>query len=165
MREILRNRNLCFGIFLILFFAASAQAQEKTMAQNASSSPLFEEARSAIEKGNQQWVEGFEKGDAAAVAAIFAEDGIWLGGNGKVHKGQMLLERVKAFIKYYGAGVKITVTSTAVWVDGETAYETGKYVYKYQKNGAPAIDEGRYATVWKRQKNGSWKLYLDMPVP
>jgi ketosteroid isomerase-like protein len=89
---------------------------------------------------------------------------MWLGGNGKAHKGQQLLERVKGFIKYYGAGVKLKVTSTAVWVDGETAFETGKYAYQYQKNGQPTVDEGRYATIWKRQKDGSWKLFLDMPV-
>lgn len=164
MKKNLRNGNLCLGIFLILLLAAFVPAQEKKASPDASSSPLFEEAKAAIEKGNRHWVESFEKGDAAAVAAIFAEDGIWLGGSGKVHKGQMLSERVKAFMKYYGAGVKLAVTSTNVWVDGETAYETGKYVYKYQKDGKTAVDEGRYATVWKRHKDGSWKLYLDMPV-
>jgi uncharacterized protein (TIGR02246 family) len=167
MRTTLRNGNLSYGIFLVLLFATLAQAQEKKTAENPTpSSSLLEEARSAIDKGNRQWIEGWEKGDAAMVAAIFAEDGMWLGSKGKVHKGyQQILERVKAGIKYVGAGVKITVTTTSLWVDGETAFETGKYVYKYQTDGKPATDEGRYATIWKRQKDGSWKLYLDMPVP
>ena len=163
MRKTFRNGSLPAGIFLILLLAAGAAAQEKKT-PDASSSPLFEEAKNAIAKGNQQWVEAFEKGNAEGVASIFAEDGMWLGGNGKVNKGPMLTERVKAYMKYYGAGVKLTVTSTKIWVDGETAYESGKYVYQYQKDGKPATDEGRYATIWKRQKDGAWKLYLDMPV-
>jgi uncharacterized protein (TIGR02246 family) len=157
------------GLCVIFAFGCLVSAQEKKAAelkpveQNSSPS-LLEEAKTAITKGNQQWIEGFEKGDAGLIAAIFAEEGIWLGGNGKAHKGQALLDRIKGFIKYYGPGVKITVTSTAVWVDGETAYETGKFVYNYQKDGKPVTDEGRYATIWKRQKDGSWKLILDMPV-
>ncbi len=64
-----------------------------------------------------------------------------------------------------GQGVKVTVTTTDVWLDGETAFETGKYLYKYQNKGKPASDEGRYVAMWKRQKDGSWKLAMDMGVP
>lgn len=62
-------------------------------------------------------------------------------------------------------GVKVTVTTVNVWVDGEIAYETGKYKYEYIENGKPGTDEGRYVTIWKRQKDGSWKLFMDMAVP
>jgi uncharacterized protein (TIGR02246 family) len=167
MRDVLTKSSLAWGLFFIVICAAFVQAQEEQKStQNASSSTLLEEARSAIEKGNRQWIEGWEKGDAALVAEIFTEDGMWLGPNGKTYKGRrQILERLKAGIQFLGAGVKITVTTTALWVDGETAYETGKYVYKYQENGKPAIDEGRYATVWKRQTDGVWKLQLDMMVP
>ena len=161
MRTILGNRNLSYSIFFILILAALVPAQEK----KTTSSPLFDEARSAIDKGNQQWIEGWEKGDAALVASIFTEDGMMLGANNKAYKGQQILERLKGGIKATGTGVKVTVTTTGLWVDGETAYETGKYAYKYQENGKPAIDEGRYATIWKRQKDGTWKLFLDMSVP
>ncbi len=41
-----------------------------------------------------------------------------------------------------------------MWLDGQTAYEAGKYVYNYQQKGKPVIDEGRYVTIWKRQKDG-----------
>lgn len=165
MRTIFRSGNLAYGIFFILILTVFAPAQDKKTTPNTPS-PLFEEARRAIDKGNRQWIEGWEKGDAERVATIFAEDGLWLASNGKTYKGyEQILERLKTGIKYLGPGVKITVTTTALWIDGETAYETGKYVYKYQQNGQPVTDEGRYATVWKRQKDGSWKLSVDMGVP
>jgi hypothetical protein len=40
--------------------------------------------------------------------------------------------------------VKVSMVTVKVWLDGNTAYETGKYKY-----------EG----------NGSWKLSIDMAVP
>jgi len=163
MKMNLRYGKPAFALFVILFLTVLAAAQDNKTTRNTA---LFDEAKKAIDKGNRQWIDGWEKGDAATVASIFSEDGSMLGSKGKIYKGyQQIFERQKAAMKFLGAGVKVEVTTTSLWVDGETAYETGKYVYKYQENGKPAIDEGRYATIWKRQKDGSWKLFLDMAVP
>jgi len=132
----------------------------------AAESPELTAVRRAIDQGNAQWSEGWLKGDAAKVAAIFAPDGVQLGGNGKVIKGrQAIAERQKAAMQGADPGVKVTVTTTAVWLDGDTAYETGKYRYEYTEKGKPGVDEGQYVTVWKHQKDGSWKLSMDMGVP
>ena len=129
-------------------------------------SPLLAEAKAAITKGNAQWSEGWAKGDAATVAAIFTDDGVQLSGNGTLIKGrQQIMERQKAAMQGADPGVKVTATTTKVWVDGDTAYETGKYKYEYTVKGKPGTDEGKYVTIWKKQKDGSWKLTMDMGVP
>jgi ketosteroid isomerase-like protein len=64
-----------------------------------------------------------------------------------------------------GKNTKVTVTTTALWLDGDTAYETGKYSYNFQQNGQPVTDQGRYVTIWKRQGDSSWKIAMDMGVP
>jgi uncharacterized protein (TIGR02246 family) len=129
-------------------------------------SPELAAVRRAIDQGNAQWSEGWLKGDAAKVAAVFAPDGVQLGGGGKVIKGrQAIAERQKAAMQGADPGVKVTVTTTAVWLDGDTAYETGKYKYEYTEKGKPGVDEGQYVTVWKHQPDGSWKLSMDMGVP
>jgi uncharacterized protein (TIGR02246 family) len=136
--------------------AAAAPAESKELAA----------VRRAIDQGNAQWSEGWLNGDAAKVAAVFAEDGVQLGGNGKVIKGrQAIAERQKGAMQGADPGVKVTVTTTTIWLDGDTAYETGKYKYEYTEKGKPGVDEGQYVTVWKRQKDGSWKLSMDMGVP
>ena len=100
------------------------------------------------------------------VAAIFTEDGVQLAGNGKIFKGpKEISEHQKTVMQGADPGVKVTVTTVTVWLDGDTAYETGKYKYEYTEKGKPGMDEGRYVTIWKRQKDGSWKLSMDMGVP
>ena len=132
----------------------------------APADPALAAVRKAIDEGNAQWSEGWVKGDAAMVAAIFAEDGVQLAGNGKVIKGRkQIAERQKVGMSGADPGVKVTVTTTQVWLDGDTAYETGKYKYEYTEKGKPGKDEGRYVTIWKHQKDGSWKLSMDMGVP
>src|SRR5256885_5807209 len=141
-----------------------AQTQNQIAPPNASAALL--DVRRAIDKGNAHWSEGWAKGEAALVAALFADDGVQLTGNGKIFKGpQQIAEHQKAAMHSVDPGVKVTVTTSTVWLDGDTAYETGKYKYEYKEKGKPAVDEGRYVTVWKRQKDGSWKLAMDMGVP
>jgi uncharacterized protein (TIGR02246 family) len=123
------------------------------------------EVRKAIDKGNAQWIEAWDKADASLIAALFADDGILLGRNGKFFKRPQILERMKTALGAAGKGVKATVTTVDLWLDGEVAYETGTYSYKYQEKGKPVNEEGRYVTIWKRQSDGSWKIIMDMGVP
>ncbi|HEX4638057.1 MAG TPA: nuclear transport factor 2 family protein [Chthoniobacterales bacterium] len=124
------------------------------------------EARKAIDKGNAQWVDAWDKADASLIAALFAEDGVLLGRNGKFFKGpKQIFERQKTLMESAGKGVKATVTTVDLWLDGETAYETGKYSYQFQEKGKPVTEAGRYVTIWKRQADGSWKIIMDMGVP
>jgi uncharacterized protein (TIGR02246 family) len=100
------------------------------------------------------------------VAAIFAEDGVWLVGGGMLVKGrEQITTRLKTAMQGLDPGVNVIVTTTDVWLDGDTAYETGKYKYIFTEKGKAGTYEGRYVTCWKRQADGSWKLSMDMGVP
>ena len=124
------------------------------------------EVRKAIDKGNAQWIEAWDKADASLIASLFASDGVLLSRNGKFFKGpEQIFQRQKTVMQSAGKGVKATVTTVDLWLDGETAYETGTFNYKYQEAGKPVNEEGRYVTIWKRQSDGSWKIASDMGVP
>jgi uncharacterized protein (TIGR02246 family) len=154
------------GIVIAAIVASFAFARTKNHTSATSASDALADVRRAIDKGNAQWSEGWAKGDAAMVAAVFADDGVQLAGDGKIIKGrQQILERQKVAMQGADPGVKVTVTTVNVWLDGDTAYETGKYKYEYTEKGQPGKDEGRYVTIWKRQHDGSWKLSMDMGVP
>ena len=78
---------------------------------------------------------------------------------------EQILGHMKPVLESAGKGVKATVTTVDLWLDNDTAYETGRYSYSYQENGKPAKEEGRYVTIWKRQSDGAWKIAMDMGVP
>jgi uncharacterized protein (TIGR02246 family) len=143
-----------------------AQAQQTDKRDTQPPSAALTEARQAIDRGNAQWVEAWDKADASIIAGLFAQDGILLGRNGKFFKGpQQIFERQKTVMESAGKGVKATVTTVDLWLDGDTAYETGTYSYKFQEKGQPVTEEGRYVTIWKRQSDGAWKIITDMGVP
>ena len=159
-------KQVLIAICLAAVVGSVVPSKTKNLTAAPGSSETLADVRRAIDKGNAQWSEGWAKGDAAMVAAIFATDGVQLASSGKIIKGrQEIMERQKAAMQGADPGVKVTVTTVNVWLDGDTAYETGKYKYEYTEKGKPGVDEGRYVTIWKRQNDGSWKLAMDMGVP
>ena len=160
-------KRFILGAIIVLLAASPAFSQTKNPAAVPEvASEAFTEAKRGIDKGNAEWIEAWEKGDPERIAAIFTDDGIMLSQGGKVFKGrQEILERQKAAMQSVTPPVKVSVITVKIWLDGDTAYETGKYKYEYAEKGKPITEEGRYVTMWKRQDDGSWKLSMDMAVP
>lgn len=160
----MKQFTLCTAALCAMTYLALAQTEDQ-IPKSADSDNLSDVKR-AIDKGNSLWSEGWAKGDAAAVAALFASDGIQLIGNGKVFKGPREISgHLKTVMQSADPGVKVTVKTLKIWLDGDTAYESGRYKYEYTEKGKPGSDEGLYVTIWKRQGDGSWKLAMDMGVP
>jgi len=155
------------GAIIVLLAARPAFSQTKNRSAGPeAASEAFAEAKRAIDKGNAQWIEAWEKGDPKLLAAIFTEDGILLSQGGRVFKGrQQIFERQKEAMQSVTRPIKVSVITVKIWLDGDAAYETGKYKYEYTEKGKPVTEEGRYVTMWKRQNDGSWKLSMDMAVP
>lgn len=116
--------------------------------------------RKAIAAGNAVWMEAWAKGDATMLPDTFTPDGKELVAGGKVFKGRkQILALMSETMRQRGGKAKLTVTTTDVWLDLNTAYETGTAVYEFTVDGQPQRLERRYFTVWKRQsKRGAWKI-------
>lgn len=80
-------KQLFIGIWVFVVLVSFGYAQVKNQTTTPAVSENLAEVRRHIDKGNGLWIEGWEKGDAALVATAFAEDGVWLVGDGKVVKG------------------------------------------------------------------------------
>jgi ketosteroid isomerase-like protein len=73
-------------------------------------------------------------------------------------------ENIKAFYEKGNKNATVNWTPDFIDVaeDGTLAYTFGKYVWKI-KNDTGAVEEfkGVFHTVWKRQKDNSWKYVWD----
>jgi uncharacterized protein (TIGR02246 family) len=149
---------------LLIFFCSSYSIN----AQNTIESDVREmtEVRRAIDAGNAVWVEAWANGDATMLPDTFTTDGKELVAGGKVYKGRkQILALMQDTMRKRGGKAKLTVTTTDVWLDGNTAYETGTAVYEFTVGGQPQKLERRYFTIWKRQsKRGVWKIYSNTGV-
>ena len=63
-------KRICLLLFVTCF---SVLAQQETKDQSPAQSVALAEARKAIDKGNAQWVDAWDKSDASLIAALFAK--------------------------------------------------------------------------------------------
>ena len=123
------------------------------------------EARQAIEESNATFVQAFNRGDAAACAANYLEDGAILVPNQPTVLGKQAVEdSYKGMIEELGGIGSIEIVE--VGGEGDLAYQWATYSFE----GSEGSDAGKIVEVFKRQADGSWKIRLtifnsDNPPP
>jgi ketosteroid isomerase-like protein len=132
---------------------------------------LQEKQRGVIEMGSaqddvkaldRQWVEAVNSGDAAGVAAFYADDAIVLAPNNEPLQGR---NQIQGFFEDL---MKLQpsfdpLDSLRIVEAGDLVVGAGRYSLKLLPPGAdaPITDHGKYLGVFKRQADGSLKLILD----
>ncbi len=121
--------------------------------------PAGAQDKATIDKLNEQFAAAFNKGDSAAVAAMYTEDAVLLPPGADMVKGR---ENIRAFWAKMAEQVQdVKLTTMDVKPLGpEAAREIGTFSLK-TKGAQPEEVSGKYVVVW--QKAGSdWKLATDI---
>lgn len=148
-----RSVSLFTVIILLMSAACSGCKSEKAGMSNA---------RGAVEEGNAKFSEAFERGDSAALAALYTQDAIVFPPGGEMVKGRQAIGEFWKATRQ--SGVKsATLTTVDVGESGDLAYEVGTVLLTIQPEGKePATASAKYVVVWKRQADGSWQLHRDI---
>ena len=131
----------------------------------ASLPPVVDAAaiRHAIEQANGKYVDAMTRGDSAVLVASYTDDAVLMSSGEPAHRGH---GEIGAAIAKQIQSAKVSnakVNTANVDVAGDYAIETGSYeVTVTPKGGKPTPDKGKYVTVWKKQADGSWKVYRDI---
>jgi uncharacterized protein (TIGR02246 family) len=121
--------------------------------------PALAQDKATIEKLNDAWTAAFNKGDAAAVAAMYTEDAYVLPPGGEMVKGRPAIEAFWRQAAQQFGDAKLT-TLDVLALGGEAAREIGTVTLK-TKSQPPQQIVGKYAVVW-RKSGADWKLATDI---
>jgi len=112
--------------------------------------------RAQIEKMDQAWQTAYNAGDAAAVAALYAEDAKVMAPERATVSGRAAIQAM--FAQDIATGSKNALTLVEVFGGGDFAVEVGGWV----ETGADGAhkDHGSFLTVYKRV-GGAWKIFRD----
>ena len=125
----------------------------------SSAAPALAQNAATIQKLNDKWAAAFNKGDAAAVAAMYAEDADVLPPGGEMVKGRSAIEAFwKQTAQQVGDAKLVTVDVLPLGRRG--AREIGTVTLE-TKGQPPQQLVGKYAVVW-RQIRGRWLLATDI---
>ena len=126
--------------------------------------------QSLIKADNDFYIASIEKGTGKAFID-FADDSVIL-----LRQQQFPIIGKSELAKYYinreseKTPLKWEPLKAEASLDGSLGYTFGKWEYtNIDKGGKESTSYGNYVTIWKKQKDGSWKYVLDggstTPVP
>ena len=92
--------------------------------------------------------------------SYFAEDASEVENGGEIVNGKA---NIRKSLEPWDVNLTWTPVKAEMAASGDLGYTFGNYVLKANdKDGHPVVHYGKYATVWKKQKDGSWKVVMDM---
>ena len=119
----------------------------------------------AITAANARFVDAFNRGDAATLAANYTDDAVFMAPNMTAWEGHAAISQgFTGFVSQFGL-VDARVATKDVILAGDYAIERGTYAWTLHPKtgtGADIVDSGKYLTVWERQADGSWKIVRDI---
>jgi uncharacterized protein (TIGR02246 family) len=121
--------------------------------------PVLAQDKATIERLNDTWTAAFNKGDAAAVAAMYTEDAYVLPPGGEIVKGRAAIEAFWRQAAQQFGDAKLT-TVDLLTLGGEAAREIGTVTLR-TKSQPPQQIVGKYAVLW-RKSGADWKLATDI---
>jgi len=103
-----------------------------------------------------------EKG-AAGYMSFYAEDAVELPNGAQMLLGKESIGRTMTFLDDRNNRLTWSPVHVDISTSGDLAYSFGNYEFRsIGKDGKPSIEHGKYTTIWKKQKDGKWKVVLDM---
>lgn len=118
-----------------------------------------------IDEGRLAFEAALRSGDAAAAAAIYADDATLLAPDADVVRGRNAIER------FWRTGVETGIEQVELVVielqqRGDVAVEVGHYaLFLAPESGAHVVDRGRYLVVHRVEPDGHWRRAAEMFSP
>lgn len=120
----------------------------------------------AIEKANSEFIVAMKTGDAATIAAPYADDASFIMIDGSCVQGRTEIEKMyRDRFARFGRAQSTKINSKKLVVDNDLAYESGYGEIGLLRDGKLSVNGGRFLTVWQRQTNGEWKILRNVVLP
>jgi ketosteroid isomerase-like protein len=107
--------------------------------------------KAAAERGSQGYM------------SYYAEDAVELPNGADMIQGKESIAKSMSFLDQKDNHLTWTPVHADMAASGDLGYTFGTYEFRSKdKEGKPTVEYGKYASVWKKQKDGSWKVVMDM---
>ncbi|MGA8152033.1 MAG: DUF4440 domain-containing protein [Terriglobales bacterium] len=126
--------------------SASAKANPDTLRQLEG-----EFMKAAAEKGSQGYM------------SYYAQDAVELPDGEVMLQGKESVSKTMGFLDQKDNHLTWTPVGADMAASGDLGYTYGTYEFRSKdKEGKATVNYGKYTSIWKKQKDGSWKVVLDM---
>jgi len=148
----MKRRLACVSLTVIAMAGAvSVSAQNKS-------------PEDAIRDADQGWARVFAAKDLKASVEYCADDASFMAPNAPIAIGKEAIGKAFTFFFTFPE-LKINWRPNKIEVarSGELGYSSGAYEMSVKDpSGKTIADHGKYVTLWRKQRDGSWKVIYDI---
>ena len=154
---------LLLAVAALLLPACQAGDKSANNAQGNAAAPVDSTADEQAIRGQvDRWLQLVKAKDAAAIAALYAEDGAVMPPSAPIGKGRTAIQQTWAsMMQTPGFDLTFVPDQIIVSSSGDMALDRGTYKLAVAPNGKPQTDTGKYVVVW-RKIDGEWKAAADI---
>jgi ketosteroid isomerase-like protein len=107
--------------------------------------------KAAADKGSQGYM------------SYYADDSVEVPNGAPLIQGKAEIAKGMGFLDDKNNRLLWTPIGADISVSGDLGYTYGTFEFHAKdKDGKPIVQYGKYTSIWKLQKDGSWKVVLDM---
>ena len=107
--------------------------------------------KAAAERGSQGYM------------SYYSEDAVELPNGAPAIPGKASIAKGMGFLDDKNNRLTWTPVGADISASGDLGYTYGTYEFRSKdKEGKPIVEYGKYTSIWKLQKDGTWKVVLDM---
>ncbi|MBV8446371.1 MAG: nuclear transport factor 2 family protein [Hyphomicrobiales bacterium] len=121
--------------------------------------PAFAQDSAHIQMLNDQFAAAFNKGDAAAIGAMYTEEAVVLPAGSPLVRGREAIQNFWKKGSEQLEGMRLTTIDVQP-LGNDAAREIGTFVLK-TKGQSPQQVDGKYVVIWQKE-GGNWKLSTDI---
>ena len=95
--------------------------------------------------------------------SYYADDAVELPNGAAAIRGKENIAKTMGFLDSKDNQLTWTPVYADISASGDLGYTYGTFEFRSKdKDGKPTVGHGKYTSVWRKQKDGSWKVVLDM---
>ena len=107
--------------------------------------------KAAADKGSQGYM------------SYYADDSVEVPNGAPLIQGKAEIAKGMGFLDDKNNRLLWTPLGADISASGDLGYTYGTFEFHAKdKDGKPVVQYGKYTSIWKQQKDGSWKVVLDM---
>jgi ketosteroid isomerase-like protein len=144
----------CFTAILLVAVFLSAHASLSAVAKRDAGILLRLEAdfmKAAAERGSQGYM------------SYYAEDAAELPNGADMFRGKESIAKTMDFLDDKNNHLTWKPADADMAASGDLGYTYGTFEFRSKdKEGNPSVEYGKYVSIEKKQKDGSWRVVMDM---
>lgn len=156
MESIMKSITFFLLVAIPLSFGCAPPASEPAAEKPAID---LDSERDALIGTDKAWSESID--DIDAFLSFFADGAHFMPFGAPLAQGDAIRTTWEGLTSIPGFDLSWQATGAEVATSGDMGYTIGTFELTVEQDGVMMLTQGKYATVWRKQVDGSWKVEVD----